>query len=66
VDAPRPVRLDRVQRQRHWTDHDLANREAVQMPPERKKERADVVVDNGGPVEATVAQVDELVKRWKL
>lgn len=66
VDAPRPVRLDRVQRQRHWTDHDLANREAVQMPPEKKKERADVVVDNGGPPEATIAQVDELVKRWKL
>jgi dephospho-CoA kinase len=66
VDAPRSVRLDRVQRQRHWTDHDLANREAVQMPPDKKKERADVVVDNGGPVEATIAQVDELVKRWKL
>jgi dephospho-CoA kinase len=66
VDAPRPVRLERVQRQRHWTDQDLANREAVQMPPEKKKERADAVIDNGGPPEATVAQVDELVKRWKL
>ena len=66
VDAPRPVRLDRVQRQRGWTDHDLANREAVQMPAEKKKERADAVVDNGGPPEATAAQVDELVKNWKL
>jgi dephospho-CoA kinase len=66
VDAPRPVRLERVQRQRHWTDHDLANREAVQMPPEKKKERADVVIDNGGPPEATIAQVDELVKHWEL
>jgi len=66
VDAPRSVRLERVQRQRKWTDQDLANREAVQMPPEKKKERADAVVDNGGRVEATVAQVDELVKCWKL
>jgi dephospho-CoA kinase len=66
VDAPRSVRLDRVQQQRHWTDQDLANREAVQMPADRKKERADVVVDNGGPAEATTAQVDELVKTWKL
>ena len=66
VDAPRSVRLERVQKQRHWTDHDLANREAVQMPPEKKKERADVVIDNGGPPEATIAQVDELVKRWEL
>ena len=66
VDAPRPIRLERVQRQRKWTDHDLANREAVQMPPEKKKERADAVVDNGGLPEATAAQVDELVKNWKL
>ena len=66
VDAPRPIRLERVQRQRKWTDHDLANREAVQMPCEKKKERADAVVDNGGLPEATAAQVDELVKNWKL
>jgi dephospho-CoA kinase len=66
VDAPRPVRLERVQHQRGWTDQDLANREAVQMPPEKKKERADAVVDNGGPPEATAAQVDELVANWKL
>ena len=66
VDAPRPVRLERVQRQRKWTDQDLANREAVQMPCEKKKERADVVIDNGGPPEATAAQVTELVKNWKL
>ena len=66
VDAPRAVRLERVQRQRKWTDQDLANREAVQMPPDKKKERADAVVDNSGSPEATAAQVDELVKNWKL
>jgi dephospho-CoA kinase len=66
VDAPRPVRLERVQRQRKWTDQDLANREAVQMPADKKKERAEVVIDNGGSPEATVAQVDELVKSGKL
>src|SRR5262249_30843121 len=41
VDAPRPVRLARVKAQRGWSDMDLANREAVQMPAEKKKERAD-------------------------
>jgi dephospho-CoA kinase len=66
VDAPRPVRLARVKQQRGWTDTDLANREAVQMPAEKKKERADVVIDNGGSPAATSAQVDELVKKWKL
>jgi dephospho-CoA kinase len=66
VDAPRPVRLTRVRTQRGWTDADLANREAVQMPPEKKKERADAVIDNAGPPAATAGQVDELVKKWEL
>lgn len=66
VDAPRPVRLARVQSQRGWTDQELANREAVQMPNNKKKERADSVIDNGGPAEATTRQVEELVKRWEL
>lgn len=66
VDAPRPVRLARVQQQRGWTDVELGNREAVQMPAEKKRERADAVIDNGGTPTATNAQVGELVKRWKL
>jgi dephospho-CoA kinase len=66
VDAPRSVRLARVQGQRGWTDQDLANREAVQMPCDKKKERADAVIDNGGPPEATGAQVDQLVRKWEL
>jgi dephospho-CoA kinase len=66
VDAARPVRLARVQAQRGWAEADLASREAVQMPPEKKKERADAVIDNGGTSETTTAQVDQLVKRWEL
>jgi len=66
VDAPRTVRLARVQSQRGWTDQELANREAVQMPNEKKKQRADAVIDNGGTPEATTRQVDELAKRWEL
>jgi dephospho-CoA kinase len=66
VDAPREVRLARVQAQRGWTAADLANREAVQMPPEKKQERADAVVSNGGTPQDTSAQVDALVERWKL
>lgn len=66
VDAPHATRLARVQSQRGWTEQELANREAVQMPPERKKERADAVIDNGGTAEATSRQVEELVRRWEL
>jgi dephospho-CoA kinase len=66
VDAPREVRLARVTAQRGWTAADLANREAVQMPAAKKKERADAVVDNGGSPAATTSQVLELLKGWKL
>jgi dephospho-CoA kinase len=66
VDAPHAIRLARVQAQRGWTEQELANREAVQMPPEKKKERADAVIDNGGAAEATSRQVEELVRRWEL
>jgi len=66
VDAPRSVRLDRVQSSRGWTDHDLVNREMVQMRVELKKKKADAVVDNGGTAEATLAQVNALVQSWEL
>jgi dephospho-CoA kinase len=66
VDTPQPMRLARVQNQRGWSDADLVNREAVQMPSEKKKERADAVINNGGSPEATIAQVDDLVRRWNL
>jgi dephospho-CoA kinase len=66
VDAPREVRLARVKAQRGWTDTELTNREAVQMPAEKKKERADAVINNSGLPKATSDQVDELVTRWKL
>lgn len=66
VDAPRPVRLERVRQQRGWTDADLTTREAVQMPPAKKKSLADAVVDNGGTVEATQSQVQTLARQWNL
>ena len=66
VDAPREVRLARVMEQRGWTEDDLKNREAVQMPTERKKELADAIVNNGESPALTRAQVDDLVSHWNL
>lgn len=66
VDAPRSLRLQRVQSSRGWTEEDLTNREAVQMPPEKKRERADAIVDNSGSVDQVRLQIDDLVLRWKL
>jgi dephospho-CoA kinase len=66
VDAPREIRLARIQQQRGWTDQDLANREAVQMPTDRKKELADAVIDNSGSPEKVPSQVEALIRTWNL
>lgn len=46
VDSPFADRLDRVARTRGWSAEELRRREASQWPLERKRERADTVVDN--------------------
>src|SRR4051812_48219771 len=46
VDAPLPVRLDRVSRARGWTGEDLRSREAAQWPVDRKRDDADLVLRN--------------------
>src|SRR5206468_6139372 len=49
VDAPRELRLQRLQ-QRGWSAGDVAAREAAQMPIAEKRHCADAVIDNAtGP-----------------
>ena len=59
VDAPLAIRVDRV-RERGWTAEDLARREAAQESLELKRSLSDVVIDNGGPVESTEAELDRV------
>ena len=56
VDASREQRQTRA-RQRCWSDDDFAAREAAQESLETKRNRADLIVDNSGSIEATFAQV---------
>jgi dephospho-CoA kinase len=56
VDAPPQVRLARALA-RGWTAEALAAREASQGPEAAKRRRADWVIDNGGAVDQTRAQV---------
>jgi dephospho-CoA kinase len=66
VEAPRSARLERLRRQRGWTDAQLQAREAAQMPLEEKKRRSDAVLDNSGdPVELR-RRLDELLRAWRL
>jgi dephospho-CoA kinase len=62
VDAPPEVRLERVQRQRGWTQQELAARELAQLPLQAKAARADFVLDNSGSQEQLLRQVDHLLE----
>ncbi|MEN6557282.1 MAG: dephospho-CoA kinase [Thermoguttaceae bacterium] len=59
VDAPREMRQLRAAA-RGWEKEDFAAREAAQESLDRKRERADVIIDNSGPLERTQAQVEQL------
>jgi dephospho-CoA kinase len=63
VDAPREVRLQRLQ-QRGWSAQELENREKAQMPLDEKRRHADAVVDNSGAPELVAPQVAALVQQW--
>ncbi len=60
VHAPRNVRLARATR-RGWTEREFSAREAAQGPIEKKRQRADFVVDNSGPLQHTR---DQLLRIW--
>src|SRR5262249_16257522 len=60
VDAPRPLRLERLVRERGLDETAALGVIAAQMPAELKRARADYVIDNTGTLtdlEVKVAQV---------
>ncbi|GHT16287.1 dephospho-CoA kinase [Planctomycetales bacterium] len=62
IDVPFELRLQRVQ-ERGWTESELKRREAAQWSVERKKQFADVVIDNSGTLDATQTHVDRVLGR---
>ncbi|HSY80839.1 MAG TPA: dephospho-CoA kinase [Gemmatimonadaceae bacterium] len=60
VDAPRPLRLERLTHERSLDETEALDMIAAQMPAELKRARADFVIDNAGTMtdlEAKVAHV---------
>jgi dephospho-CoA kinase len=57
VDAPRPVRLERLVRERGLRETEAMDMIVAQMPAELKRARADFVIDNDG----TLTQLDARV-----
>jgi len=50
VDAPRPVRLERLMRERGLSETDAMDMITAQMPAELKRARADYIIENVGTV----------------
>jgi dephospho-CoA kinase len=65
VDSPRPLRLARLQENRGWDEKELQRREAMQLPVEEKRRRADAVIVNDGAPEKIPRQVQDALERWK-
>ena len=63
VDAPDPVRIARLVRDRGMAEEEARARIAAQSPREQRLAAADVVIANDGPVEDLARQVDELWDR---
>ena len=59
VDAPNTVGLDRALG-RGWSTQQYKDRQAAQLPLDRKRARADIVLDNSGDIESLRTQVDRV------
>src|SRR4051794_1618488 len=60
VDAPRPLRLERLVATRGLEETEAMNMIAAQMPAELKRARADYCIDNNGSLEDLERDVDAL------
>ena len=60
VDAPRPIRLERLMRDRGLSQEEAVQMIAAQMPAELKRARADFVIENAGTREQLADRVREV------
>ena len=60
VDAPRPVRLERLMRERRLSETDAMDMITAQMPAELKRARADYLIENIGTVRELEERVSEV------
>jgi dephospho-CoA kinase len=60
VDAPRPVRLERLVRERGLRETEAMDMIVAQMPAELKRARADFVIDNTGTLTELDRRVSEV------
>ncbi len=63
VDAPQPLRLQRVQASRGWDADELARRESSQLPLDTKRKLSHYAVENAAEAEVVRPQVRAVLSR---
>jgi dephospho-CoA kinase len=63
VSVPEPLQIERAQRRDQATEAMVRARLGAQLPLAEKAARADHVIDNAGPLAATLAAADEVLRR---
>lgn len=66
VDAPLPLRVQRVMARSGLTEAEVLARDARQLPAEQKRQRATVIIDNSGDHTHLEAQVDRALRQLGL
>lgn len=66
VDAPLPLRVQRVMARSGLTEAEILARDARQLPAEQKRQRATVIIDNSGDHAHLEAQVDRALRQLGL
>jgi dephospho-CoA kinase len=66
VDAPRDMRLQRLQENRGWSAQEVLDRERSQLPVSDKRRRADAVIDNSQTPARAAEQVEMLLSQWSI
>jgi dephospho-CoA kinase len=63
VEAPLALRLDRVSRSRGWDEAELARREKLQWPLDKKREISEYTIDNTADADYARGQVKVVLSR---
>jgi dephospho-CoA kinase len=61
VDSPRPLRLERLVKERGLSETEAMEMIAAQMPAELKRARADFVIDNAGSLNELEREVEVML-----
>ncbi|ENH97063.1 dephospho-CoA kinase [Gracilibacillus halophilus YIM-C55.5] len=64
VYTERSIQLQRLMARNQFTKEEAEKRMNAQMDQEKKKERADAVVDNSGTIGETEKQLVEILRQW--